>query len=238
MKRKIDVLVTGASRGIGNAICKVVSHRTSRLFVVSQFKDSLSNGINEIQKEYCGPILSYNVDQSKGEEAALELSSAIKMDTDKLDAVILCAGNYFEGDLLSIPSENYKNTMDTNLNFNFYFIRNIVELLKKGKNPRIIIIGSTAAYSSYSVPTYGIAKYALRGLSVNLRSELMKDNIGVTFVSPGGTLTDMWKGVNVPQNRLLEPKDLAIMIDSIFDLSPQAVVEEMIIRPMLGDYDE
>lgn len=65
----------------------------------------------------------------------------------------------------------------------------------------------------------------------------MKDNIGVTFVSPGGTLTDMWSDVEVPPNRLLEPNDIAKVVDSLFELSPQAVVEEIIIRPMLGEYD-
>lgn len=128
--------------------------------------------------------------------------------------------------------------MSTNFSFYFYLVRNVIELVRKGSCPRIIIIGSTAAYMPYPVPTYGISKYALRGFAVNLRKELMNDNIGVTFVSPGGTLTDMWSDVDVPFNRLLDPTDLAKMIDCMFDLSPQAVVEEIIIRPMLGEYNE
>ena len=98
---------------------------------------------------------------------------------------------------------------------------------------RIIIIGSTAAYSAYSVPSYGVAKWGLRGLAVNLRKEL-----GVTFISPGPVLTDMWADVDVPEGRLLEPDDIAKVICGLFDLSTQAVVESLIIQPMLGDYDE
>ena len=109
---------------------------------------------------------------------------------------------------------------------------------QRQKHANDVIIGSTAAYSSYSVPTYSIAKFALRGLATNLRKELMRENIGVTFLSPGGTLTDMWADVEVPPNRLLEPHDIAKLVDSIFDLSPQAVVEEIIIRPMLGEFDD
>ena len=60
----------------------------------------------------------------------------------------------------------------------------------------------------------------------------------MTFISPGATLTDMWADVEIPPKRLLEPDDIAKIVDSLFDLSEQAVVEELIVRPMLGDVDE
>lgn len=238
MKEKLNVLITGASRGIGNAIAITVAHRAAKLLVTSHFPESLTVGINRIRETYDGPIVPYNIDQAKGEEAAIELATWIKQQVDKLDIVILCAGNYYEGDLIDIPSRNFEDTMTTNFSFYFYLVRNVIELVRRGNCPRIIIIGSTAAYDPYPVPTYGISKYALRGLAVNLRRELMVDNIGVTFVSPGGTLTDMWSDVDVPFGRLLDPTDLAKMIDCMFDLSPQAVVEEIIIRPMMGEYNE
>jgi NADP-dependent 3-hydroxy acid dehydrogenase YdfG len=48
----------------------------------------------------------------------------------------------------------------------------------------------------------------------------------------------MWKGVELPAGRLLEPADIAKMITAMMTLSPQAVVEELIVRPMLGDIHE
>jgi short-subunit dehydrogenase len=88
------------------------------------------------------------------------------------------------------------------------------------------------------VPTYGIAKWGLRGFALNLRHELRDDGIGVTFLSPGGTLTDMWAGEDLPPNRLLEPTDVALMVAAITELSSQAVVDEIVLRPMLGDIHE
>ena len=48
----------------------------------------------------------------------------------------------------------------------------------------------------------------------------------------------MWSGVDLAPNRLLMPSDIAKTIDMLLDLSNQAVVEELIVRPMLGDYNE
>jgi hypothetical protein len=64
------------------------------------------------------------------------------------------------------------------------------------------------------------------------------DNIGVTLINPGGTLTDLWEGEELAPNRLLEPSDIGKLISTILTLSPQAVVEELIVRPMLGDFHE
>lgn len=238
MRKNLNILVTGASRGIGNAIAKAVSHRAKNLLVTSHYPDSLQMGVDVIRQDFSGTILQYCIDQAKGETAAKKLFQWVSECVEHLDVLILCAGNYYEGDITTISANEFQNTMDTNFTFNYYIVRMLLPMLKRGTYPRIVIIGSTAAYSSYSVPTYSIAKFALRGFAVNLRKELMKDNIGVTFLSPGGTLTDMWADVDVPPNRLLEPDDIAKLIDNIFELSPQAVVEEVIIQPMLGDYED
>lgn len=238
MRENLNILITGASRGIGNAIACAIAHRAENLIVTSQHSETLKKGIEKIRKGYDGVIHQYNVDQSLGETAADELSKWVQGRVERIDALILCAGNFFEGALESISDDEFSNTMNTNFMFNYHIVRKLLPLLKLGKYPRVILIGSTAAYSSYSVPTYSISKFALRGFAVNLRSELMKDNVGVTFISPGGTLTDMWADVDVPPNRLLEPEDIAITIDNLFNLSPQAVVEEIIIRPMLGEYND
>ena len=238
MGNNLNILITGGSRGIGNAIARTISHRAQKLLVTSHYPDSLLKGVEQIKQGFNGTVLQYCIDQAEGESAAKELFLWVSENAQHLDALVLCAGNYYEGDIATIPANDFQNTMDTNFTFNYYIIRMLLPLLRQGTNPKIVIIGSTASYSSYSVPTYSIAKFALRGLATNLRKELMRENIGVTFLSPGGTLTDMWADVEVPPNRLLEPHDIAKLVDSIFDLSPQAVVEEIIIRPMLGEFDD
>lgn len=237
MRKDFNILITGASRGIGHAIAKRIAKYAKNLYLTSRTEASLNNSIADISKECEGTIYQFAMDQAKGENAAKELSEWVNSITDRIDILILCAGNYFEGNLCDISSREFDNSLNTNFIFNYYAAKAIVPMMKDSQFARIVIIGSTAAYSAYSVPSYGVAKWALRGLAVNLRQELSPDNIGVTFVSPGPVLTDMWADVDVPSGRILEPDDIAKVVCTIMELSPQAVMDEVIVRPMLGDYD-
>lgn len=238
MPKDLNILITGASRGIGNAIAKKISSRSNKLFLTSKYPTTIDKAVDELKTFFNGEIYCFNVDQADSANAADKFGNWLRKSTDYLDAAILCAGDFVEGKLQEVEKDDFIRNMNTNFNFNYYVVNEMIPMLKKSRYPRIVIIGSTAAYDAYSVPTYSITKWALRGYAVNLRKELMGDGIGVTFISPGATFTDMWADVEIPPKRLLEPDDIAKIVDSLFDLSEQAVVEELIVRPMLGDVDE
>lgn len=228
-------LVTGASRGIGRAIAEVLDQRGWRVFAVNvdpsrnaDIVDSLVHGIGGVA-----------VDLGEGGRAAAVVRAAADKVIESLDLLVLNAGIFIEGSLAESAEGDYRRNMAVNLDANVYLVRELLPLLRAGRRPRIVIIGSTAAYEPYPmVPTYGIAKWGLRGFALNLRRELMGAGIGVTLLSPGGTLTDMWAGEDVPPERLLEPHDVALLVVAITELSAQAVVEELVVRPMLGDMHE
>jgi NADP-dependent 3-hydroxy acid dehydrogenase YdfG len=121
----------------------------------------------------------------------------------------------------------------------YHCVKKFADILKKQAGSKVILIGSTAGIEAYPLgPLYGVAKWGLKGYAINLRKELMNDNIAVTLINPGGTLTDLWAGEDLPPNRLLEPSDIGKLVTAILTLSQQAVVEEIIVRPMLGDMHE
>jgi short-subunit dehydrogenase len=231
--------ITGASRGIGYEIARHIGPLCSDLFLASKTKVKMAKASQQLTAELNCRIHSMWGDLSGGRSMGKSFQSAIEKKVDKLDLLVLNAGYYVDGKLASIADSDFEQNMKVNCLSAHYLVSSLLPLLRKSKCARIVIIGSTAAYEPYPlVPTYGVAKWALRGYAINLRKDLMADNIGVTFVSPGGTLTDMWKGVELPAGRLLEPADIAKMITAMMTLSPQAVVEELIVRPMLGDIHE
>ncbi|MBK5269477.1 MAG: SDR family NAD(P)-dependent oxidoreductase, partial [Bacteroidia bacterium] len=83
--------------------------------------------------------------------------------------------------------------------------------------------------------SYSISKFAMRGFSVNLREELKQYNIKVTTVYPGAAYTDSWAASGLPEKRFMQADDIAKMIYAASQLSPQACVEDIILRPQLGD---
>ena len=104
---------------------------------------------------------------------------------------------------------------------------------KKGHIFNICSIASLHAYKNGGA--YSISKHALLGFSRNLREELKPYNIKVSAVMPGAAYTASWEGAGVDPSRLMEAADIAVMIEAASRLSPQACVEEIILRPQLGD---
>ena len=104
------------------------------------------------------------------------------------------------------------------------------------KSGHIFTMCSIAALAAYpDGGAYSISKFALLGFTKNLRRELMPYNIKVTAVIPGAVYTDSWKDSGVPQSRIMEAEDIAMMVYTASRLSPQATVEEIVIRPQFGD---
>ena len=73
------------------------------------------------------------------------------------------------------------------------------------------------------------------GFSKVLREEMKPHGIKVTAIMPGATWSDSWKGADFPDDRLMPPEDIAELVLALTKMSPASVVEEIIIRPQLGD---
>jgi short-subunit dehydrogenase len=75
----------------------------------------------------------------------------------------------------------------------------------------------------------------LHGFSKSLRLEGQERGIRVTSVMPGATLTDSWAGVDLPESRFMKPSDVAESIFAAWSINQTTVMEEVVLRPILGD---
>ncbi len=82
---------------------------------------------------------------------------------------------------------------------------------------------------------YAVSKHALLGFSRVLREEVKDKGVRVTAVMPGATYTASWDGTDLPQERFMKAEDIAQSLWDIYQLSQQTVVEEIVLRPQLGD---
>jgi len=112
----------------------------------------------------------------------------------------------------------------------------LIDAIKKSEAPYIFNICSTASITPYmNGGSYCISKYAQLGFTKVLRQELAEDNIRVSAVLPGATLTNSWSGTDLPKERFLNPNTVAQMIADAYRLPNNTVLEEIVVRPMLGD---
>jgi short-subunit dehydrogenase len=126
--------------------------------------------------------------------------------------------------------------LQTNLMSAYHITRILLPTMIESKSGHIFNITSIAATQPYTNGgSYSISKYAMQGFSKNLREEMKPMGIKVTAVVPGAVYTNSWSGSDVPPARIMEANDIAQMIVTAASLSPQAVVEEIVMRPQLGD---
>ncbi len=123
-----------------------------------------------------------------------------------------------------------------NLYSAYYITRALLPAMMERRQGHIFNMCSIAALKAYNNGgAYSISKHALMGMSKNLREEMKPYNIKVTTVYPGAVYTSTWEGSDIEPSRIMEVDDIAEMIYAASLLSPQACVEDIIIRPQLGD---
>jgi short-subunit dehydrogenase len=108
-----------------------------------------------------------------------------------------------------------------------------MKTIHKGHVFNMCSIASIKAYPNGG--SYAISKFALLGFSKVLREELKEYGVRVTAVLPGATRTASWDGIDLPEDRFMRAEDVAETVFSAYSISERSVVEEIIIRPQLGD---
>jgi NAD(P)-dependent dehydrogenase (short-subunit alcohol dehydrogenase family) len=118
----------------------------------------------------------------------------------------------------------------------FYMCRELVPAMQEARRGHLFFMASVASFKGY--PTglaYGVSKHAMLGLARSLREELKPDGIRVTTLMPGATFTPTWDGADIPEERMMPAEDIAAAVVSAYTMSPRTVVEEILLRPQLGD---
>jgi short-subunit dehydrogenase len=152
------------------------------------------------------------------------------------DVLINNAGIFEPGKLLDQPEGLMEGQLAVNLYSAYHLTRVIAPSMVKLGKGHIINICSIAGQRPYAHGgAYSISKYALNGFSQNLRDELKPTGVKVTTVYPGAVLTDSWGDFDNSGHRIMEVSDIAQLVYQCTQLSVAACVEEIVVRPRLGD---
>jgi short-subunit dehydrogenase len=126
--------------------------------------------------------------------------------------------------------------MNTNLFSAYHVTKNLWEFFAKNAKSHVFNLCSIASFTAYPAGgSYSITKFALLGFSKSLRLEGLDKGIRVTSIMPGATLTDSWAGVDLPENRFMKPMDVADSLFAAWSINQTTVMEDVVLRPILGD---
>ena len=231
----MNAIITGASRGIGKAIANIFGLHGYNLLLTSKNEDSLLNTVAELQAAY--PHLSIDakaLDLGNKTEAQL-FGEWAATTADTIDVLVNNAGTFIPGTILNEKEGTLEQTMAVNFYSAYYVTKAVLPKMIAEGAGHIFNMGSIAGLQAYpNGGAYSISKFALMGFSKNLRHELQPHGIKVTTVIPGAVYTDSWAPFVAPE-RIMDVDDIAQMVYACSRLSPQAVVEELVLRPQLGD---
>jgi len=231
----LNIVITGGSKGMGKAMAEKFAAAKNNIFICSSNEKQLTRTADELNKKFNNCVHHFCADLSQKKEV-LKFAEWLLNKNISIDILINNAGQFVPGSVHNEPEGNLEKMMGINLFSAYHLTRALLPQMMKKKSGHIFNICSIASLKAYhNGGSYSISKFALMGFSKNLREEMKEFNIKVTAVYPGAVLTSSWKGAGINPERIMEVEDVATLIYAASFLSPQACVEDIVIRPLLGD---
>ena len=231
----MNIVITGASRGIGKALALRFAQDGNTIFICARTASDLELVKHEIAQINANAIVHiFPADLTK-KQAVLDFA-AFCLSKGVPDILINNAGTYAPGNCYDEPEGTLEFMLNINLYSAYHLTRALIPEMMKRKTGHIFNFCSIASLKAHKGGGgYGISKFALHGFNLNLRDEMKPHGIKVTAIYPGAVHTDTWGDFDNSQKRIMETSDIVEMVYACTKLSQQAVVEEIIIRPQLGD---
>jgi len=229
MKEKI--FISGGSKGIGLAIARRFYKADFEVIICARGKKAL-----DAAKQEMPAIHTFICDMSDKVEVK-KLGKQLNQEFGTLDILVNNAGLFLPGQIHAEEDEVFEAMIKTNLFSAYFLTKTLLPGMMERKKGTIVNMSSVAGIKAYeNGGSYGISKFAMLGFSRNLREELKPHNIRVISIMPGAVLTPSWEGFDAPEERFIPAEDLAEIVWNACTVSTRTVVEDIVVRPALGDF--
>jgi short-subunit dehydrogenase len=230
-----NIVITGASRGIGKAIAEIFAANGKNLFLSSRNEVALYKAMEELQTNYPSVSIKAKAFDLTNKQQAKDLGNWCLKYTVP-DIIVNNAGLFEPGSVHNEPDGLLESQFAINVSSAYHLTRTLLPKMMERRSGHIFNMCSIASLHAYhNGGAYSISKYAMHGFSKNLREEMKPHNIKVTAIHPGAVLTDSWGDYDNSSKRIMEAEDIAKMVFAASELSSGACVEDIVMRPQLGD---
>ena len=181
-----NILITGASGGIGNALVKKFVSLGGNVLGAGTKTEKL----DLIKKQYPNiKVKKFDIGNHSGIE---EFIDSVSLELGGLDVLINNAGINMDNLSIRMKDEEWKKVIDINLTSTFLLSKHAIKKMLKNKFGRIVNITSVVGHTGNSGQSnYSASKAGIIGMSKSLANEYAKKNITVNCVSPGFIVSDM-----------------------------------------------
>lgn len=184
-------IVTGAGRGIGNAIARRFASEGATVILISRSASSCGGAAEEINKEFPGSCTAYPCDVADY-DAVQETAAAILANFPQIDILVNNAGITRDTLMLRMKEEDWDSVMSTNLKSAFNMVKAFQRILMKSPAGRIINMSSVVGLTgNMGQANYAASKAGLIGFTKSLAQEFASRKVTSNAIAPGFIATDM-----------------------------------------------
>ena len=213
--RNKNIIVTGATGGIGNSIIKKLNEHGANILA----SGTKSEKLEDLKKRFSNlKLLKFDITQSEKIENFID--EATSQLGGKLDCIVNNAGITQDNLAIRMSLDEWKNVIDINLTSTFLMCKFAIKKMLKNKKGKIVNITSVVGHSgNLGQANYTASKAGIVAMSKSLAIEYAKKNININCISPGFIKTAMTDKIDekfkeviiskIPSARLGEPDDIA-----------------------------
>jgi NAD(P)-dependent dehydrogenase (short-subunit alcohol dehydrogenase family) len=221
----MKILITGASRGLGDAFSRGLGQPNDTLWLVSRNSPPSLPLEDGVTRHWI-----------KADLSSAGVHQRIADSVSSLDVVIHNAGIWESSAFSSqyqfeqVPEVETRAVLEVNLIAPMLLTQALLPKLRTSSNPKIILIGSINGLENAAMPevAYSASKFGLRGVAHALREHLRSAQIGVTVLNPGSIA---WQG-NLEREDLIPPSDIVRLVRAVLETSRRTVIKEIDLPAM------
>jgi NADP-dependent 3-hydroxy acid dehydrogenase YdfG len=225
-----NVLIVGATGGIGKATALLLKQSGANLFLCSTNSDKLSALAQELQIPSQQTFLLDITDAN----AVKNVAENIHQQIPAIDILINAAGIGIIKPIENLTEQDFMQSVQVNLAGAFYLVKNFIEPMKIAKKGLIINIpGVLGKTPMAGAAAYSASKYGLNGMMKSIREELKRTDIRITNIFLGGTDSPFWDQIDlrVQRDKFVQAAEVAKSIWFLCQQPSSGVVSELVLQP-------
>ncbi|MHA1862032.1 MAG: SDR family oxidoreductase [Candidatus Ranarchaeia archaeon] len=233
------VVVTGASSGMGRATALLLAKKGCRLALIGRRKKRLETVGGQAEKNGALDVLSIQCDVRKPDDVHRAIDEILRR-WNRIDVLLNVAGLALRGAVDGYALEDWNTVIDTDLTGVFLMCREVLPYMKRQGQGQIINVSSGAGRNGIAnMASYSAAKFGVIGFTESLGLEVRNDNIRVSVICPGSTVSEFHRVAGRVQSPAppkpsyaLYPEEVAGVIEAMLTQPSQAWMSYVVLRPL------
>jgi 3-oxoacyl-[acyl-carrier protein] reductase len=225
-------LVTGATRGIGRAIAKMLLEEGAQVAICGRQQSAVDQAVTDLYSETGGKVAGKAADVRNHEDIA-GLFRFVDTHFGGLDVLVNNAGVGVFQSVSDLSVEDWQATLDTNLSGVFYCCREAFPRFQIRGGGYIVNISSLAGKNAFAGGSaYNASKFGLNGFTEAMMLDKRNDNVRVSYIMPGSVATDFsGHGTDSGSDWKIHSEDIAEIVRTLLKIPERTLISRVEVRP-------